>query len=61
VFTYSILNAIKGVAAARAAGNVSVLSMSGFVSADVPRLTDDRQHPKAYRQGFSDFPLAAVE
>jgi uncharacterized caspase-like protein len=61
VFTYSILNAIQGVPAARAEGNVSVLSLGGFVSTDVPRITDDRQHPSAYSLGFYDFPLALVQ
>jgi uncharacterized caspase-like protein len=61
VFTYSILNAIKGATAARAEGNVSVLSLSGFVSTDVPKITDDRQHPSAYSLGFYDFPMAVVE
>jgi WD40 repeat protein len=60
VFTYSILNAIKGATAARAEGNVSVLSLSGFVSTDVPKITDDRQHPSAYSLGFYDFPLAVA-
>jgi uncharacterized caspase-like protein len=61
VFTYSILNAIKGATAARAEGNVTVQGLSGFVSTDVPRLTDDRQHPSAYSLGFYDFPLATVQ
>jgi WD40 repeat protein len=61
VFTYSILSALKGVAAAQAQGNVSVLSLSGFVSTDVPRMTGDRQHPSAYSLGFYDFPLAVTK
>jgi uncharacterized caspase-like protein len=61
VFTYSILNAIKGATAARAEGNISVLSLSGFVSTDVPKITDDQQHPSAYSLGFYDFPLAVVQ
>jgi WD40 repeat protein len=57
-FTYSILSGLKGAEAARAAGNISVLSLSGFVSTDVPRITSDRQHPSAYRQGFHDFVIS---
>ena len=49
---------MTGEAGARAAGGVSVLSLSGFVSGDVPRLTEDRQHPGAYSLGFYDFPVA---
>ena len=61
VFTYSVIDALRGTAtAARAAGNVSVISMSGFVSLDVPRRTDRRQHPSAYSLGFYDFALAGV-
>ena len=61
VFTYSVIDALRGTAtAARAAGNVSVISMSGFVSLDVPRRTDRRQHPSAYSLGFYDFTLAGV-
>jgi WD40 repeat protein len=60
-FTYSILSGLKGAQAARTAGGISVLSLSGFVSTDVPRITDDRQHPSAYSLGFYDFPLALVQ
>jgi hypothetical protein len=60
-FTYSVLAALGGTAQARAAGGVSVLSMSGFVSLDVPRITDNRQNPKAYSLGFYDFPMVVVE
>jgi len=60
VFTYSIIDALRGATQARAAGNISVISMSGFVSLDVPRRTDRRQHPSAYSLGFYDFALAGV-
>jgi uncharacterized caspase-like protein len=60
-FTHSVMSALKGAPAALAQGNVSVLSMSGFVSLDVPRLTGDRQHPSAYSLGFYDFPVAHIE
>jgi hypothetical protein len=55
------MSALKGAPAALAQGNVSVLSMSGFVSIDVPRLTGDRQHPSAYSLGFYDFPMAVIK
>jgi WD40 repeat protein len=61
VFTYSIMDALKGAVQAQAAGNVSVISMSGFVSIDVPRRTANRQNPKAYSLGFYDFPMAVAK
>jgi WD40 repeat protein len=61
VFTYSILSALKGEVAAQAQGNVSVLSLSGFVSTDVPRITNGAQNPSAYSLGFYDFPLAVMK
>jgi uncharacterized caspase-like protein len=60
-FTHSVMSALKGAPAALAQGNVSVLSMSGFVQIDVPRLTGDRQHPSAYSLGFYDFPVAVIK
>jgi hypothetical protein len=59
-FTYSILNALKGPPAALAEGNVSVRSMSGFVSIEVPRLTNNRQNPKVHSLLYSDFPMAVI-
>jgi WD40 repeat protein len=61
VFTYSILSALKGNEAAQTQGNVSVLGLSGFVSLDVPRITNNEQHPGAYSLGFYDFPLARIK
>jgi uncharacterized caspase-like protein len=61
VFTYSVMDALKGAAGARAADNVSVKSMSGFVSIDVPERTGNRQHPSAYSLGFYDFPVAIIK
>jgi len=60
-FTHSVMSALKGAPAALAQGSVSVLSMSGFVQIDVPRLTNDRQHPSAYSLGFYDFPMALIK
>jgi len=60
VFTYSVMDALKGAAGARAADNVSVKSMSGFVQIDVPERTDNRQHPSAYSLGFYDFPITVI-
>ncbi|MDR3020127.1 MAG: caspase family protein [Treponema sp.] len=60
VFTYSILNALRGAPAALAEGNVSVRSMSGFVSLEVPRQTENRQNPKVHSLLFADFPMAVI-
>jgi uncharacterized caspase-like protein len=59
-FTHSVMSALKGAPAVPAQGNVSVLSMSGFVQIDVPRLTGGGQHPSAYSLGFYDFPVALL-
>jgi len=61
VFTYSVMNALKGATGARAAEQVSVKSMSGFVSIDVPKRTGGRQNPSAYSLGFYDFPVAVIK
>jgi len=53
-FTYSIIDTLKN-PAARTAGKLSVIDLSGNVSMDVPRLTDNRQNPVGYSLGFSDF------
>jgi uncharacterized caspase-like protein len=60
-FTYSVMTALKGAPAALAQGNVSVLSMSGFVRDDVPKKTGGRQNPSAYSLGFYDFPMAVIK
>jgi len=60
VFTYSVMDALKGAEGARAADNVSVKSMSGFVSIDVPKRTGGRQNPSAYSLWFYDFPVAVI-
>jgi uncharacterized caspase-like protein len=61
VFTYSILNALQGTPAAIAEGSVSVRSMSGFVSLEVPRQTGNRQNPRVHSLLFADFPLAEIK
>jgi len=60
VFTYNILKAIHGAPDAIADGDVSVKSMSGFVSLEVSQETDNRQNPKAFSLLFYDFPLASI-
>jgi len=60
-FTNSVMSAIKGAPAALAQGNVTVLSMSGFVKDDVPKKTGGRQNPSAYSLGFYDFPMALIK
>jgi uncharacterized caspase-like protein len=61
VFTWSVMQGMKGVADAIAQGNVTVLSLSGFVMRDVPRITGGAQNPKAYSLGFYDFPVAIIK
>jgi len=60
VFTFSILNALRGAPAALAENNVSVRSMSGFVSLEVPRQTQNLQNPRVHSLLFADFPLAVI-
>jgi uncharacterized caspase-like protein len=60
VFTYSVMEGLKGAVAAQAQGNVTVRGLWGFVSLDVPRRTNGAQNPKGYALGFADFPLAVV-
>jgi hypothetical protein len=60
VFTYSLMQGLKGSTQALAQGNVTVLSLSGFVTLDVPRITGGAQNPKAYSLGFYDFPMAVI-
>jgi hypothetical protein len=52
-FTYSIVQQLAGRNAAR--GGIGMLQLSGDVSNDVVRITQDRQHPKPYYQGYHDF------
>jgi hypothetical protein len=52
---------LRGAVAAQAQGNVTVLSLAGFVSQDVPRRTGGAQNPKAYSLGFYDFPMAVIK
>jgi uncharacterized caspase-like protein len=59
-FTYNIMNALKGARTALAEGNVSVRSMSGFVSIEVPKQTNNRQNPKVHSLLFCDFPVAVI-
>ena len=61
MFTYSIMQGLRGAPAAQAQGNVTVVSLSGFVSYDVPRITGGAQNPKAYSLGFYDFPMAIIK
>jgi hypothetical protein len=55
------MQGMKGTADAIAQGNVTVLSLSGFVMRDVPRITGGAQNPKAYSLGFYDFPVAIIK
>ena len=60
VFTYSIMQGLRGAQTAQNQGNITVISLSDFVSKDVPRITGGAQNPRGYSRGFADFPLAAV-
>ena len=64
-FTDSVMKAIRGAPLATAQGNVSVLSMKGFVITDVPRRVlakyGRQQHPSAYSLGFYDFPISVIK
>jgi uncharacterized caspase-like protein len=59
-FSYSIIRELQGVGVAKSAGSVGMLQLSGFVSSEVIRITQDRQHPKPYYQGYHDFPVAEI-
>jgi len=63
VFTYSVLNALRGEpkAIAQPGNEVRVLSMSGFVRLEVPRETDGRQNPRLDSRLSADFPLAVIK
>jgi len=52
-FTYSIVQQLAGRNAAH--GGIGMLQLSGNVSNDMVRITQDRQHPKPYYQGYHDF------
>ncbi|MFP3042600.1 caspase family protein [Treponema primitia] len=64
-FTYSIISELQGAGSARSIGSLGMLQLSSFVTNGVVRLTNDRnkywpQHPKAYYQGYHDFPVAEI-
>ena len=54
VFTYSIMDTMRN-PAARTRSGLSVIGLSGNVSLDVPRRTNNRQNPVGYSLGFFDF------
>ncbi|MCL2833486.1 MAG: caspase family protein, partial [Treponema sp.] len=54
VFSYSIIDTLKN-PAARTGGYLSVIGLSGTVSADVSNRTNNQQNPMGYSLGFSDF------
>ncbi|GHV03158.1 hypothetical protein FACS189485_05560 [Spirochaetia bacterium] len=60
VFSYSIIRELQGAGAAKSAGSVGMLQLSGYVSSEVIRITQHRQHPKSYYQGYHDFPIAEI-
>jgi uncharacterized caspase-like protein len=55
-FTYSLVQQLLARSSAR--GGIGMLQLSGNVSNDVIRITEDRQHPKPYYQGYHDFFVA---
>jgi hypothetical protein len=50
VFTYSIVQRLRG-----RRTSLGMDQLSAEVSVDVPRITNDQQHPSAYSLGFHDF------
>jgi len=62
VFTYSVLNALRGApsALAQPGNEVRVWSMSGYVQLEVPRETGGQQNPRLYSLLSADFPLAVI-
>jgi hypothetical protein len=59
-WVYLILAFLAGGLVTGAENNVSVRNMSGFVSLEVPRMTENRQNPKVYSLLFADFPMAVI-
>jgi uncharacterized caspase-like protein len=55
-FTYSVVQQLLARASSR--GGIGMLQLSGNVSNEVIRITEDRQHPKPYYQGYHDFFVA---
>ncbi|GHV78002.1 hypothetical protein AGMMS49942_28230 [Spirochaetia bacterium] len=60
VFSYRIIRELQGAGAAKSAGSLGMLQLSGLVSNEVIRITQNRQHPKSYYQGYHDFPVAEI-
>jgi hypothetical protein len=58
VFTYSLIQGLKGAAESGNSGRVSMLELSAYVSREVKDITNDRQHPSPFTLGFNDFDLA---
>ena len=54
VFSYSIMDTMRN-SSAQTIGSLSVIGLSGNVSIDVPRRTNNRQNPVGYSLGFYDF------
>jgi len=61
VFTYSIMDGLKGAQSTKNQGNITVISLSDFVLQDVKRITGGAQNPRGYSRGFADFPLAVIK
>ena len=62
VFTYAILEGLRGKADLIKDGKVSMKELDTYVSETVPRLTNGAQHPITHTpEGYVNFPLAVVE
>ncbi len=60
VFTYALLEGLRGAADSNSDGLLSLADLFGYVARTVPRLTEGRQHPYSRMEG-TDLVFAAVE
>jgi len=62
VFTYAILQGLKGAVTPDRFGNISIMSLGTYVMRAVPDLTNGQQHPEiATRDGnLEDFVIAVT-
>jgi uncharacterized caspase-like protein len=60
VFTYSILQGLRGQEGMKDNSEISMMTLGAFVSSKVKTLTRDRQHPIFSCLRFDDFPIAKI-
>ena len=62
VFTYAILEGLRGKADLMKDGKISMKELDTYVSETVPQLTNGAQHPITHTpEGYLNFPLAVVD